>query len=78
MRVISLLVVVILIMFILYKQIDGVSKTEAMSEPKSYGVDVPEAPRNPQDVQALKDRVNVIMQDAAEKMDGKIEGTTGE
>ncbi len=77
MRLIALLLVMLVILFVVYKQTGDVSNTQVMNTPKSYGVNIPEAPSNPQDLQKFKGQMNDFIQDAAEDRKRKIEEATG-
>ncbi len=76
MRLISLLLVMFVVLFVVYKQTGDVSKTEVTNTPKGYGVNIPEAPSSPQDLKKFKGQMNDFMQDAAEDRKGKIEEAT--
>jgi hypothetical protein len=66
----------LIILFVLNKQMGGVSKTEVMNTPKSYGVNIPEAPSNPQNLKKFKGQMNDLIQDAAEDRKRTIEEAT--
>ncbi len=77
MRLISLLLVMLAIMFVVYKQLGGSSESRVERAPNSDSVDVPQVPTRPQDVPAFKERMNDFMQDAAEERAKKMEEATG-
>ncbi len=77
MRLISLLLAMLVILFVLYKQLGGSSESRVEHAPSGDSVGVPQVPTRPQDVPAFKDRMDDFMQDAAEERARKIEEATG-
>ncbi len=77
MRLISLLLVMLVILFALYKQLGGGSESRVERSPSSDSVEVPQVPARPQDVPEFKERMDDFMQDAAEERARKMEEAMG-
>jgi hypothetical protein len=75
-RLIALLLVMLVILFVVYKQTGDMPETEVINTPKGYDVNIPEAPSNPQDLQKFKGQMNDFIQDAAEDRKRRIEEET--
>ena len=75
MRLLSLIIAVLMVGFLVYKQL-GSSATSVRSVEQSADVDAAKAPTTATEIQALETRVNDLVQDSAKQTAKRIDEAT--